>query len=315
MRIHHTVPALVLSLSIALVSVYIATFNASFDPLVISIIIGMFVGNILEIRELAGQGVESAVKLLLPVGIALYGTQLVFSELRPGILAGILCIAGGLFGLTLLLSRVFSLNQKLSILLATGVAVCGASAIAVISPLIGARKEDTSISVISVMMLGLTGMIFFPMLYDILSLTREEFNFLAGSTLPMLGQVRVAAGSVCPECLGVALKVKLVRVSLLVFWVTIAVFLSGKDKRRVNVPWFVVVFIILALLANFTRFLTPVMDYLKSSSTFLLSAALAAIGTSVDFDAIVEEGVAPLGVIFFSWSMIILLMYLARNLF
>ncbi len=315
MRIHRTVPALVLSLFVALVSVYIATLNASFDPLVISIIIGMFVGNISEVRELTGAGVETAIKLLLPAGIALYGTQLVFSELRPGILVGILCAAGGLFGLTLLLSRVFNLNQKLSILLATGVAVCGASAIAVISPLIGARKEDTSISVISVMMLGLTGMIFFPMLYDILSLSREEFNFLAGSTLPMLGQVRVAAGSVCPECVGEALKIKLVRVSLLVFWATIAVFLSGKEERRVSVPWFVVVFIVLALVSNFTRLLAPLMEYLKNGSTFLLSAALAAIGTSVDFDAIVEEGVAPLGVILFSWSMIILMMYLVRNLF
>lgn len=308
------VPAFILTICIAFLSYYMSTFNPSFDALVVSIIAGMLLGNTVTLREAVGEGVGAAARVFLSLGIALYGSQLVFSGLRPSVLAGIIAVFAGLFCLTLLISRIFNLNQNLSILLASGLSVCGATAIAVISPLIGARREDTSISIISVMMLGLTGMIFYPMLADIVGLERGDFNFLAGTTLPMLGQVRVAAGAVCPECVATAMQIKLVRISFLFFLVTVAVFLSGREGRKVNVPWFVAVFVVMTLLANFTRVLAPLTTYLKTASAFCLSAGLAAIGLSVDFDTVIEEGLTPLGVISFSWVVVILLMYLVKNL-
>lgn len=315
MKKQSLVTAFILTLCISFLSYYLSSFNASFDALVVSIIIGMLLGNIVVLREVVEGGLDAAAKVFLPVGIALFGSQLVFSGLQASMLTSIVVVFIALFGLTMLISRIFNLNQHLSILLASGLSVCGASAIAVISPLIGARREDTSISIIAVMMLGLTGMIFYPILVDVVGLDFSEFNFLAGTTLPMLGQVRVAAAAVCPDCLDTALKIKLVRISFLFFLVTVAVFLSGKEGRKVQIPWFVAVFIGMTLLANFTRILAPVMTYLKTASSFFLAAGLAAIGLSVDLDAVIEEGLTPLGSIFFSWGVVILLMYLAKNLF
>jgi uncharacterized integral membrane protein (TIGR00698 family) len=276
----------------------------------------MFSGNMIGQRPSFDAGIEGSVKTLLPAGIALYGTQLVFRGLSFDFLLMIFLVFLCLFGLTLLTSNVLNINSKLAILLSSGLSVCGASAIAVISPLIGARKEDTSIAIISVMMLGLTGMIFYPVLYDVFSLTTDEFIFLTGTTLPMLGQVKVAAGNISPTAMVSALEIKLIRISFLFFLVTIALFLSGKEEKRVRVPWFIMLFLVFAILANTgASLIVPVIDIFRSASSFLLSAGLAAIGFTVDFDYIIEEGTKPVGVVFISWGVTILLIYVVRNLF
>lgn len=302
-------------LVIAALAYFLSTLHASFDALVISIIVGMLAGNMIGNRDYFERGTETALTFFLPLGIALYGSQLVLDELRWGQLLAIFLVFSALFGLTLLIAGIFGIEKKVAVLLASGLSVCGASAIAVISPLIGAKREETSVAVISVMMLGLTGMIFYPMLNDTLSLTRVEFNFLAGTTLPMLGQVKVAALNVCPECPAAAEKIKLIRMSFLFFLVTASLFYSGKEGRRVKIPWFVIVFILLAVGVNMSGAFAHVMEYFKGTSNFCLSAALAAIGFSVDFDSLIEQGILPLGVISFSWGLVVLLMYLIRNLF
>jgi uncharacterized integral membrane protein (TIGR00698 family) len=305
-------PGLGIVLAIAFFSFCLSVLHASFDALVISIIIGMFYGNLTGRRAWYEKGVETAIGLFLPLGIAFYGSQLIVKGMHMSTLFSVFLVFSSLFGLTLLASRFFNIEKKTAILLASGLAVCGATAIAIISPLIDAKREDTSIAIISVVMLGLTGMIFYPMIHDIFSLSTEEFGFLAGTTLPMLGQVKVAAGNVSPECMMHAVEVKLVRVSFLFFLISTAVILSGTKGAKIRVPWFVILFVIFAIVVNVTDILSPVAEYLGFASSFFLSAALAAIGFSVDFEAIMEKGIAPLAAIFSSWGMTILILYLAR---
>lgn len=314
MVLRHYFPGVGLALLIAAMSSALSRVNASFDSLVVSIIAGMFIGNLFTRSDSVRTGIEGAISVMLPAGIALYGTQVAVGQMSSTFLFLILLVFLALFGLTMLLSRVFNINKTTAILLSSGLSVCGATAIAVISPLIGARREETSVSIISVMMLGLTGMIFYPIINNLFSLTRGEFNFLAGTTLPMLGQVKVAAGSVCPECLDQAVKIKLIRISFLFFLVTAAVFLSDKEKKRANIPWFVVVFLAGAVVVNTTGILSPFLGQLKDLSGFCLSAGLAAIGYCVDFDAVIDKGVTPLGVLFLAWGVVILLMYFMRNI-
>lgn len=308
-------PGFIVVSIIASLSYFVSTVHASFDPLVLSIIVGMFVGNILMPRDYFDPGVEGAMKIFMPLGIALYGTQVVFKGLGLGIIGLIFAVFLSQFILTLVAGSVFNINKKLSFLLASGLSICGASAIAILSPIIRARKVDTSLSIVSVMMLGLTGMIGYPILSDIFGLTNEEFNFLAGTTLPMIGQVRVAAMSACPDCVLSALEIKLIRVSFLVFIVTAAVFLGDKPERRVRFPWFIVLFLLLAAGVNMVDAMKPLAQICKGPCSLMLSAGLAAIGFTVDFDVIVEEGLTSLGILFVAWTMTVLTMFLVRNLF
>jgi uncharacterized membrane protein YadS len=130
----------------------------------------------------------------------------------------------------------------------------------------------------------------------------------------MIGQV-VAAGNVCAECPDSAVQIKLVRVGFLLFLAPIAVYLSRTEEKKFSVPWFAVAFVVLAFLANITPLLKGSLEFFKGISSFCLSAGLASIGFSVDLDAIVEQGVTPLGVVISSWSVVIIFLYLFRNIF
>ncbi|NJD57141.1 MAG: putative sulfate exporter family transporter [Nitrospirae bacterium] len=308
------IPGLLVVCVTAFVSVYISTINASFDALVLSIIIGMVLNNLLGGMETFRKGADTAIRIFLPSGIALYGTQLSLAGMRTGLFLSIVIIFIAMFSVTLLLSRVFHLNEKISILLASGVAVCGASAIAIISPLIGSKREDTSISILSVMMLGLLGMIFYPMVYDLFPFTKNEFGFFAGATLPMIGQVKIAAGNVSPDIVSAALQIKLVRVAFLIVLIPLVMIVSNRGERRITVPWFVVAFIVVSFLSNVLRQFDGLFAWGRTFSTFFLSAGLAAIGLSVDFESVVDEGIAPFGVIFVSWLSVVVTIFLFRNI-
>lgn len=299
---------------IASFSLFLSALHASFDALVISIIIGMLLGNLVGNRDYFSSGLDIGVKVMLPVGIALYGMQLSVSGLRPGLVFSIFLVFCALFIFTLLLSRVFRLNSSISLLLASGLSICGASAIAVISPVIKARREDTSISILSVMMLGLVGMICYPLIYDFVSFTKDDFNFFAGTTLPMIGQVRVAASNVCPECLDSALQIKLVRVAFLLFLVPVLVIRQYRIDKQISIPWFIVIFMSLSVLVNTVPAIRQFQEIARTIGTVCFSAGLAAIGFSVDFDAIIDEGITPLAVIVAVWSVVLIGIYLFRNI-
>jgi len=314
MRITSYMPGVLIVLIMAVVSYSISTIHPSFDSLVISIIMGMLCGGLLAGKEAFAPGVERSLNICLPAGIALYGNQLVFKGLNISFVLEIFVITICLFVLTFLLGEVFNLDRKLSVLLSSGLSICGASAIAVISPLIGAKKLDISVSIISVVMLGLTGMIFYPLLADYL-MSRSEFIFLAGTTLPMLGQVRVAAGGFGPEALAAATEIKLIRISFLLLFSAAAVLLSGREGTKMKFPWFMALFFLFAFLANAVSLPAPLNASLKIAGSFLLSAALAAIGFSVDVNSVLERGLTPLGIIFISWSFTIMLIYIVRSIF
>lgn len=308
------IPGLITAVAISSLSLFISGFHASFDPLVISIIIGMFLGNLLAKKEYFEGGIEASIKVFLPAGIALYGAQLVVHDITLGVVGGLVAVFSVMFGLALVVSKVFNINNKVAVLIASGLAVCGTAAITIISPLIKARRSDTSISIISVMMLGLTAMILYPLLFDYLALTTNEFAFLSGATLPMLGQVKVAAGSICEDCLSVAVKIKLFRISFLFFLITVVLFLSGTEGKRIAIPWFIVLFVVLAVAVNITEVFDPYLGHLRKASSFFLSTALAGIGFTADFDSIVENGMAPLGTAFLSWGVVIILTYIVMSL-
>ncbi|MFN3396095.1 MAG: YeiH family protein, partial [Thermodesulfovibrionales bacterium] len=239
--------------------------------------------------------------------IALYGSQLNLSNhIDPIKWIIILAVFLATFFFTLLISSALGLSKRLSILLASGLSICGASAIAIISPLIKAKKEETSISLIVIMIIGLTTLVFYPLLYDLLGLRLNDFTLLSGTTIPMIGQVKVTALRVAgEEGLSVALRYKLIRVSMLFFLIIGIVFLFRERGKGFHLPWFMLIFMILAIAVNLSQEASSVRQILQPWSSFLLSSGLAAIGLSVDFESITVEGSRPLFAVFISWGLIL----------
>ncbi|MBI5847716.1 MAG: putative sulfate exporter family transporter [Nitrospirae bacterium] len=282
MNVRTYMPGFLVIVVIASFSLYISSLHASFDALVISIIIGMLLGNSVGNRDYFGSGLNIGVKALLPIGIALYGMQLSISGIRPGLAFSIVLVFCLLFIFTFILARVFRLNNSISLLLASGLSICG--------------------------------MIFYPLIYDFFPISTDDYNFFAGTTLPMIGQVRVAASHVGTESLESALQIKLIRVAFLLFLVPGLVLRQYRLNKQISIPWFVIIFISLSVLINMVPAIRQLQETASTIGTSCFSAGLAAIGFSVDFDAIIEEGMTPLGVIFAVWSAVLIVIYLFRNI-
>lgn len=304
-----TLPGLIIVLLITAVSIFLSLLHPTFDSLAVSIIFGMFIAVFIKDRIMLDKGIEFAIKVFLPLGIALYGTQLSFAGGDINIWLGVTGIVIALFLLTYFISKKMQLSRNITILLSTGISICGASAIVVISPLIKAKKEETSISIISVMALGLAGVIFYPIISDHLILNSEEFAFLTGTTLPMLGQVKITAATAGPETLALALKLKLIRISTLIIIPILAIILSG-ERKKLYIPWFIAVFIALAISVNITEKAGSLIKIAAPISKFFLTSTLAAIGLSVNLDTIAEKGIRPFLAAFLSSSIIILVIYI-----
>lgn len=311
----------VLSIIIGVLSMGLSSIHPGLESLVISAIMGMIIGNLFENRTSLQSGLNICIRYFLPAAIILYGTQLTVRFSEPYHLIIVPAIFIATFLLTLLFSRLFRINRNFSILLATGLSVCGASAITVISPLIGSKREETSLSIISIMVIGLLGMMVYPLFIAGSGLMKEGFALLAGTTLPMLGQVKVVAGMADGEVLQEAVNYKLLRVSLLILlilWFGVIKREGGnKDEAGPSFPYpirliLVSGFLLMVLLSNLT-FTQDLQKLFEPLSRFLLSVTLAAIGLSVDFDSIAEIGPRPLYAVLFSWIISIAIVYLIVN--
>lgn len=310
------VPGIVLSLLIGVISLLLSGVHPAFDTLVVSIILGMLLGNTLAKRERLQSGIDVMLKYFLPVGIALYGTQLTFGnniDYKTWLFVIVIFIF--LLAATLIISRLLKLPGALSLLLASGLAVCGASAIAVISPLIGAKREDTSISIISILVIGLLSVVFYPVLWEEVGLTVREFAFFSGTTIPMLGQVKIAVLETGKEGISLAVRFKLIRISMLLFVAAAMLLLYGRKNNRISVPWFMIAFVVFAFLTNFVKGMAAIAPRVEPVSRFFLSSALAAIGLSVDLDSIMSEGARPLLAVFLSWCIGCLFVYAGMEFF
>lgn len=307
------VPGLAVTAIIAVISYLTSSLHPSFDLLVISIIFGMLISSMLGEKEIFEPGTEVALKIFLPIGIGLYGAQLKFGGPEVRFLPSMAVLIAMAFFITYHVSRALGLDKPLSLLLGSGISVCGASAIVIVAPLINAKKEDTSISLISIITVGLTGMLTFKFLPQLVGMSANKFAFLSGGTLPMVGQVKVASQSLGPEAAALAMSLKVLRIAFLMFLVTGMLIFAGKQKKRFTVPWFIAVFFALAVVANASPQAAAWLKKLEPVSRFSLSMALAAIGLSIDIDSITEKGSRPLLASFLSWGMIVLMLFLALN--
>lgn len=312
-RFAGTLAGAAVTLSIALISFLASFVHEAFDPLVISLIFGMLVTNILGEREALEKGTQEVLRFFLPLGIGLYGMQLEFVGIGAVALLSVAAVFVFVFGVTFLIAKGFGLGRSIALLVSTGMSVCGAPAIAVVAPLLGAKREESAVSILAVMTIGLTGMLFYRLVPDIVGMKVENFAFFSGMTLPMLGQVKVASRVMGEECLRLATSFKLVRVAALALVAIAVLAQSGREKRKIRVPWFMVLFFVLAAAGNLSRDFASLRGVLSPLGTFSLTSALSAIGMSLEFDSVTARGATPLFAVFIAWGISVLTIYLALS--
>lgn len=298
------VPGVLVATAVALASVAIAGVETRLlgspviEALVVALVLGMLVRALWRPNPSFEPGIRFGGKQVLELSVAILGISVDLPLLlRAGPALGVAIVSIVVLGLAfgVLISRVLGLRRRLAILVATGNAICGNSAIAAVAPVIGADADDVASSIAFTAILGVIVVLGLPLLVAPLRLTNYQYGVLAGLSVYAVPQVLAAAFPVSKLSGEVATLVKLVRVLMLG---PVVLFFSVRERDRgvhapslmTLVPWFIVGFLALAALRAVGGVPESWIAPTRLVSSNLTIVAMAALGLSADVRTVARAG-------------------------
>ena len=289
-------PGILTSFTIAAAATFLSEHYTA-PVMLFALLLGMAF-HFLAIEGRCVPGINFTSKRLLRVGVALLGVRVTLSQIFAlgvgPITLVVLCVAITI-GSGLLLARLFGRKWDFGLLTGGAVAICGASAALAISSVLPKTENferDTLFTVIAVTALSTLAMIVYPIIYLRAGFDHTQTGILIGATIHDVAQVVGAGFAISPETGDVATYVKLLRVAMLpIVVIAIALLSSGRGKgARPPIPGFAVAFAII-LLINSTGVIPPALSAaMQTASTWLLVAAIAALGMKTSLRAMFALG-------------------------
>jgi uncharacterized integral membrane protein (TIGR00698 family) len=314
------VPGLVASAAAALLAWGVHALFPAVPLLTASVALGIIVAQIPTLRPLLtgalAAGLSLASKKFMRLGIVLLGLKLsVVDILGLGwqAILGVVAVVLLAFGITYWLGLIARLPDHQPLLIATGFAICGASAIGAMSGVVKAKDSQTATPVALVTLYGTLAIAVLPALWHPLGLSAEGFGHWVGAGVHDVGQVVATAQIAGTSALAIAVIVKLTRVLMLAPMVSVAAVIvhrrQGADaaesgKRPPILPLFIVGFLALVLVRTFVEVPAPVVEGADLVQTALLAMALFGLGTAVRLGELVKTGWRALLVGLLSWAVI-----------
>ncbi len=177
---------------------------------------------------------------------------------------GFIYICVGIFATIsfgLLLGKLLGNSKKCSLLVTTGTAICGGSAIAAVGPVIAAREEEISLSLAVIFFLNAIALFVFPYLGHYLHLSQKEFGLFSALAIHDTSSVVGATMQYGHEALKYGTTIKLTRA----LWIVPITFfisqfytksiISKKDNNKINFPakkpWFILWFLVAAGISTY----------------------------------------------------------------
>lgn len=188
-------------------------------PLACAMFLAILYRQLWGYPEAVRLGVEFSAKKILRVAIVLFGLKLnmdvVIHHGLGLLLRDVGTVVFSIF-FTVWLAKRFKADDSLSLLLGIGTGVCGAAAIAAVSPLLKSKDEDTAIGVGLIALVGTVFAILFTVLRPWLPLTDMQYGIWSGISLHEIAHVALAAAPAGQDALAMGLLAKLGRVFLLI---------------------------------------------------------------------------------------------------
>lgn len=308
-------PGLAMAAVCAIPPLLVQRVSDSVSPLVVAVSVGAVLSNLGFIPHRAWPGLQFAARDLLRLGVVLLGFQLGVAQLSAlgiTVVAGVVLIVSLTFFGTIWAGRRLGLGSGLTLLIATGFSICGASAIAATKPVSDADDDDAAVSIALVTLCGSLAIVLVPTAGHLLDLDPTTFGMWVGASVHDVGQVVAASATAGSIAISAAVLVKLTRVLLL------APLVAGISVRRRNsvralsgdvpkppiVPLFVVGFLATVGLRSMEILPPDAIAALDQAKTVVLAIALVGLGAGVNLRRLLRFGPRPLLLALISWFVI-----------
>lgn len=196
-----------------------------------------------------------------------------------------------LFGM--LLGRLLKVDRNTAMLISSGTAICGGSAIAAVSPIIKAKDNQISFALTVVFVLNALALFIFPPIGRALNMSEVDFGYWSAIAIHDTSSVVGAGAAYGPDALQTAVTVKLARTLWIIPLSFLVLFINRKhdaNKGKIKIPWFILYFVVAILIA----FLLPQFSELYTNLAFLgrrgMVVALFMIGCGFSFEDLKKAG-------------------------
>jgi uncharacterized integral membrane protein (TIGR00698 family) len=288
------------------------------SPLAFAVLVGIALANAAVLPARAAKDIRTLGKKLLRVGVALLGFRLAIgdvTELGVVTLLAVVAVVAVTFLGTQLLASVVGLRPGFGLLLGTGYAICGASAIAAMEPNADAEPEEVAYALSLVTLCGTLSIALLPPLGRLVGLDAEAFGVFAGAAVHDVAQVIATASAFDADAVQSAAVVKLSRVVMLAPLVTLVSVhrrrqangaVPGKDSvaRPPLVPLFIAAFLLAMGLRSAELLPAGALDNLRTADGLLLAAGMFALGTGTSLRELRRLGGRPLVLGLFAWVLV-----------
>ena len=204
-----------------------------------------------------------------------------------------------------LLGSLMKIDKKHLLLLISGTAICGGTAMAALAPIIKSKNEELASSITIVFLLNLLAIIAFPLIGEIIGLSQQQFGIFAALTIHDTASVIGAASIFGNEALEIATIMKLGRTLWIIPLVLLASWYFNRREESINYPYFILLFIFFILAGSFFSFEDSWILFFKNTSKIFLSLGLFFIGTEISFNAIKQISLKPVSFAVLLWSLVI----------
>lgn len=286
-----------------------------FSPLILALLIGAAVRLVLRAGGPLSTGIKLTSRYALRMGIVLLGLQLSIGQVMGMGWSGVIIVVGALVATllgTLWLGARLSVDAKLTLLIAAGTSICGASAVVATNTVARADDEDVAYALAAVSLFGTAAVFLYPVLGHLMRLSADAYGLWAGASIHEIGQV--AAATQGPHPGGeIAMIAKLSRVALLAPTVLLLGTI-GRGQNETNVarvplqfPWFLVGFVALMVVGSTEWISVEHRMWGGQMALALLTVALAALGLDLDISKLRTRGWRPLILGAVAWAFITIL--------
>ena len=260
----------------------------------LSLFLGIFLSYFNSRLSLTPVSVNGS--LFLKAGIICLGGTISLSSLGTISLdyiplVSIYVIAIMIFGI--LIGKLIRLPHNLTLLLVSGTAICGGTAIASLAPIIKAKSEDLVASISLVFLLNAIAIILFPYIGEFFEMTDAEFGIFSALTIHDTASVVGTASLYSDESVTYASIIKLGRTLWIVPLLIGASIYSKSENKEYEFPYFILVFIAFVVLGNIFSIDGEIKSYMKYISISLFQIGLFMIGYKFQLHTLMKLSLKP----------------------
>ena len=294
------------------IGILLAVFAIWLGSAVASIFTGIIYSLILNLPD--NFITKSAGPRLLQIGIVILGLSISLTKafsVTVSYLPSISLLVIITFFLGIYIGKLIGLDKKLTLLIASGAAICGGTAMVAIAPIIKARPKDLLTAITLIFLLNALAIIIFPIIGLYLGLSQDQFGAWAAMAIHDTSSVIGAAMVYGEEAVETAATLKLGRTLWLIPLILLLSYkYQDKSSTKFQLPFFVIFFIIAIAIGSFIDLNSETLNFIKLISQSFLLLGLFCIGSQIDKKVLSNISVKPLQLVLILWIIVIPSSYL-----